>query len=241
MEILLASNTMSSSRSTITSPLRRVPVLGIRRKELSPEAVIGYAWYGADAEFRTRPAILPEARSNLELEAGATLMSEPHAPPDGPDERQIVEVYAQHYRLLEYVAIQRFRVPAEDVLPLVHDVFVSYLRNRTRVRDTRSWLVGAMYNACKDYVDRRPTPSSDWSQQQRYAVPEPIAERVDLVAVLAQLPPQCREVLHRRFLLGYSTEEVASWLGKTANNAKQIIHRCKARARALFVRRRGGA
>ncbi len=146
---------------------------------------------------------------------------------------QTAAVYAGVYRLLEYVATMRFAVPREEVRPLVHDVFVSYLRNRDRIRDDKSWLVAAMYNACRDY--RRPIGTQSLLPDAT-APRDPVAERVDLVAVLAQLSSQCRYALRLRFVEGYSTEEIAVRLGKTANNTKQIIHRCLARARALFTR-----
>ncbi len=148
-------------------------------------------------------------------------------------EEHTAAVYAGVYRLLEYVAAIRFHVPREDVRPLVHDVFVSYLRNRDRIRDERSWLVAAMYNACRDYLSAK-VPASLVSDAS--IPPDPVAERADLVAVLGQLSSQCRYALRLRFVEGYSTEEAATRLGTNANNVKQIVHRCLARARALFTR-----
>jgi len=142
-------------------------------------------------------------------------------------------VYAGVYRLLEYVATIRFRVPREDVRPLVHDVFVSYMRNRDRIRDERAWLVAAMYNACRDYRAPRAAESLLFETP---APRDPVMERVDLITVLAQLSGQCRYALHLRFVEGYSIDEVAARLGKTGNNTKQIVRRCLARARSLFTR-----
>lgn len=151
-------------------------------------------------------------------------------------QRRVEIAYERNRGLLQHLARRRFHVPVEDVEPLVHDAFVSYLRHHARVQDERAWLVGAIYNLCREYWSSRGQPSPETLGVPSKLLLDEIAARVDAGLVLSQLSERCREVLRRRFLEGYSTNDLAAWLTTTTANAKVMVHRCKARAFALFTR-----
>jgi len=164
---------------------------------------------------------------------------------DVPDSRPAIDrghpvalAYEVHRDLLQVIAEQKFHVPVDDAGPLVNDVFLSYLRNHLRVRDERAWLIAAICNAAREYWYHR-------GQRQRLLdIPaaddvtiESVSARVDLAQVLARLPERCRKALWLRLVEGRSPEELAVFLATSVANARQIVHRCKTHARALFEER----
>jgi RNA polymerase sigma factor (sigma-70 family) len=148
--------------------------------------------------------------------------------------------YETHWHLLRSVAARKFRVPEDEIAELVQDVFVSFVRHHARIRDERAWLVAAMCNASREYWTRRGSPATFEETSEPFVTADSENERLDVATILAQLSGRCSETLRLRFYDGWSTEEVAKRLGITANNVKQIVHRCKANARALFLERRNG-
>ena len=154
------------------------------------------------------------------------------------DVRAAIEAaYDAHYRVLEYVVVQRFRIPDADVRPLIHDVFVSYIRNRPKVRDARAWLLGAAFNSSKQYWrgrGREEELSWPMTVDGIAAMADDIATRVDVNTVLRRLPKRCREVLRLRFYEEYTSEELARHFATTAGYARKMVHRCVLNARAMF-------
>jgi RNA polymerase sigma factor (sigma-70 family) len=154
------------------------------------------------------------------------------------DSHPVAVAYRAHADLLRAIAGRRFHVPPDDVEALVNDVFVSFIRHHAHVRDPRSWLTAAMRNTCAEYWRHNGNVAFAEEAQGASVADlrrDSIAVRVDMRRVLARLSKHCRRVLFLRFYIGLSVKELAAQLGVTSNNAKQIVHRCKAAARALFV------
>ncbi|HEY2091281.1 MAG TPA: sigma-70 family RNA polymerase sigma factor [Thermoanaerobaculia bacterium] len=150
------------------------------------------------------------------------------------------DAYEAHYELLEYIAVQKFHVPDADVRPLIHDIFVAYMRNRARIQKPRAWLVGAAFNSCRLYWRERGREDEMCHGSSETcdvaAAADDVAARVDLGTVLRRLPRQCREVLHLRFFEEYSSEEIARHFATTVGYARKMVHRCVLSARELFTR-----
>jgi RNA polymerase sigma factor (sigma-70 family) len=162
------------------------------------------------------------------------------APPDARE--AIAAAYDAHYGVLEYVVVQRFRIPDADVRPLIHDVFVSYIRHRPRIRDPRAWLLGAIFNSSRQYWrgrGREEDQSWPLTVEGIVAMADDVATRVDVSTVLRRLPKRCREVLRLRFYEEYSSEELARHFQTTAGYARKMVHRCILNARAMFERMAG--
>lgn len=165
-----------------------------------------------------------------------------HAMHDVPDSRPAIDrghpvaiAYEVHRDLLQVIAEQKFHVPPDDAGPLVNDVFLSYLRNHLRVRDERAWLIAAICNAAREYWYHRGQRQRLLEVQAADAVTiDRLSERVALAQVLARLPERCRTALWLRLVEGRTPEELAVLLATTVANARQIVHRCKTHARALF-------
>jgi RNA polymerase sigma factor (sigma-70 family) len=164
-------------------------------------------------------------------------MSEPTDTPFLDVDAKVAAAYHEHYRVLEYVAAQKFRIPDEDVRGLIHEVFVAFIKAGQKVYEERAWLVGAMCNHCRLY----------WRAHGRDAAALPldgeaecdaedIAKRVDVSTMLRRLPRRCREVLHLRFFEQYSSEEIASHFATTIQYARKMVYRCVCAARLVLTR-----
>jgi len=152
--------------------------------------------------------------------------------------------YRVHYDLLRFIATQRFRVPPDDVRGIVHDVFVAFLRNETKIaateRDERSWLVGTTCNTCRYYWRKRGhdsyAPATLDDPIDPVAVADEAERRLLLAGVLRRLPERCRELLIRRYGEGYTPREIATWQSIKHGSAKNLISKCLLAARAAFHR-----
>lgn len=168
----------------------------------------------------------------------------PASPDPGPTMRdRVAAAYDAHYEVMRCIAAQRFRVPASDVRPLIHDVFVAFMRHSAVIGDDRGWLVRATTNACLNYWrDRKPTePLPDLTDTREVAAD--VSARVDVARLLARIPRRCRRVLWLRYVDGLSPEEIAHRCTSAASSGgygRLLVHRClKAVREALAATARG--
>lgn len=188
-----------------------------------------------DPDFEDRPS---GAGPPLVIVPAEPLQEQsPAASIEGTDD-STGDLYRRYYPLLAYLASQRFRVPEDDVKPLVHEVFVSYLRDRSRVTDPRAWLVGATCNRCRFYWrtrGRHTATVSEFDEAEITCDPADVAARVDLAAALRRLSPRCREVLRLRFEEDYSSAALAEHFDTTPDYAKKMVYRCAAEIREMLA------
>lgn len=173
------------------------------------------------------------------LTVSPSRMSNPVVQPDVGE--QVAIAYREHYRVMEYIVARRFRVPADDVRSVIHDVFLAFIRHRSRIRDERAWLVGATFKQCCVYWRARggDPPISDLSDETDLpARVTDIEARVELNHVMGQLPSRCRHLLKLRFLEQCSSLEIARELATTVDYARKLVHRCMLHARELVSAQR---
>ena len=161
---------------------------------------------------------------------------------ESPRER-VAAAYKAHYEALFNVA-RSFRVPRADVQPIIHDVFVSYIRHIgiSAIGDDRGWLITATKHACLNYRrDVKPgTPLPPEGLLDGRALRDDVAARLDLARVLRRVNSHCRKVLWRRYVDGWEPGDIAAELSKKRTYGRQIVHRCLRAAReALATFRRG--
>jgi RNA polymerase sigma factor (sigma-70 family) len=165
---------------------------------------------------------------------------EPEAPGDA-----IAAAYRVHCGVLEYIAARKFHVPDDDVRGLIHDVFLAFIRNRARIEDERSWLVGAMCIECRLYWRARGRDEvlCDLDENaEPAALARDLSARVDASNVLRHLPRRCRELLRLRFFEEFSSAEIARHYATTVDYARKLVYRCMLNARSIFTRgNRGGS
>ena len=127
---------------------------------------------------------------------------------------------------------------------MTQEVFLRALRHLDGYESTsgsfRPYLIAVARNLARDR----------WRSQQRQArgghdatVAEELDEgpeagvlaaeqRAELIAALAQLPPDYQQVLRLRLIEGQSAAEVAAVLGRTPDAVRQLQHRALAALRA---------
>jgi RNA polymerase sigma factor (sigma-70 family) len=155
---------------------------------------------------------------------------------------RVAAAYDAHYDVMRYIAAQRFRVPPPDIRPLIHDVFVSFMRHYPAIGDEKSWLLAAVSNACRNYWrDHKPTEVLTDTTDTRELI-EDASARVDVLRLLARIPKRCQAVLWLRYVDGLSPEEIAGQCASSTSGGygRQLIHRClRAVREALAVGVRG--
>lgn len=130
----------------------------------------------------------------------------------------------------------------ERALDLTQEIFTKaweYLANGGAVTHLRAFLYRIAGNCIIDDSRKRKEASLDALQEQEF---EPrsnthIAEDADiraLIAKLAALTDEDRDILILRYIEGYSPQEIAEMLQTSANVISVRCFRAKRKARALF-------
>jgi RNA polymerase sigma factor (sigma-70 family) len=151
---------------------------------------------------------------------------------------RVAAAYDEHYEVMRYIAAQRYRVPPADIRPLIHDVFVAFIRHNAAIGDERAWLVRATTNACLNYWrDKKPTePLPDLTDARELAAD--VGARVDLLRLLARIPKRCQTVLWLRYVDGLSPEEIAHRCASTSSSGgygRLLVHRCLRAVREVLA------
>ena len=157
---------------------------------------------------------------------------------------RVAAAYDAHYDVMRYIAAQRFGVPLPDVRPLIHDVFVRFIRHGATIGDERSWLVAAVSNACRNYWrDRKPEESLSEMPDTARLADDVMNARVDVLRLLSRVPTRCQRVLWLRYVDGLAPEEIARICAASASvgYGRQLIHRCLRAARAALAAEKGRA
>lgn len=145
--------------------------------------------------------------------------------------------YADH--VYGYVcSIVRDEHEAEDVTQQVFAKLTTALaRYEPRVVPFSAWILRVAHNAAIDHTrTRRPVPfedvrspdlADDVSGRERFA---------ELRLALDALPPEQRDVILLRFLIGLSPREIAERLGRSEDAVHGLQHRGRRRLRAEMQR-----
>jgi RNA polymerase sigma factor (sigma-70 family) len=215
------------------------PFGGMTRRPRSSHRAQREGWRGdRDGYTQVAPARLSP------LGAPAAMPTETNAEPQLLPQRAEA-AYRAHYDLLRFIVARRFKIPADEVCGVIHDVFVSFIRHEAKVAqstaDERAWLVGGVCNASRYY----------WRKHRGEELPPDIEEYVDptavaddaitrllLADVLRRLPERCRELLRKRYSEGYTSDEIATMESLARGSARNLISKCLLAARAAFCRLR---
>lgn len=156
----------------------------------------------------------------------------PQPSPDPSAAHELTATYEENYDLLVGIAVGQFRIPRADAETLVQEIFLELLLHAERVRDRRGWLIGAVYNASKEYLR-----GAQRMQQLPENAPEPADPRyarveeqwpAELAAreAFARLTPRCQLALRLRYLEGHTIPSIAKILDTTAKYATKLVSRC---------------
>jgi RNA polymerase sigma-70 factor (ECF subfamily) len=152
-------------------------------------------------------------------------------------------------------AVRRFcrsRTRSEaDADDAVQDTFLRFLRrSEQKIRSNEAWLITAASRACADInrrhqreerhtsgtgdVSRAPDDDPRLSDNGQHDPVKLTTEHLTVSRLLRNLNDRDRLVLTHLYLLGADPEQLARYLGVTANNLRQIAHRARRHARALL-------
>ena len=149
---------------------------------------------------------------------------------------RVAAAYEGYYDLLQFIAVRRYKIPRSDIRPLIHDVFVNFLRHEALVGDDRRWLTTATTNACLNYWrDRKPgVPLPEDLFDSRRVVDDTLA-RHDLARVLERISDDCEHLLRLHYLDELQAPEIAALLDTTPGYVRVKIHRCLEHARRAIA------
>ncbi len=139
--------------------------------------------------------------------------------------------------VLGYLRARRVPDP-EDVLG---EVFLQVSRDLDRFHgdatDLRRWVFTIAHNRMTDAFRRRSRRPRIVDRRPPTAVAPPAPDPVDdaLIAALAELGDDQREVVVLRFVADLSLEDVAAITGRTANAVKAMQHRALANLRRTLT------
>ncbi len=163
----------------------------------------------------------------------------------GSTEEAFESLYTEYGLLLRTIAMRRYRVPPDDAEALVHDIFTAYLERRAYVREAKGWLIGAIGNACSNYLRKRKPETQllpeheETADNATEAHLEQWMRRTTIASLLARLGERCRETLRRYYLREESKETIAAHLDTSPGNVLQLLVSCRKRAQETLRRLMG--
>jgi RNA polymerase sigma factor (sigma-70 family) len=172
---------------------------------------------------------------------GDPLSKRPVVDTPAEGEGELEQTYREHYTLLLFIACRKFKVPAADAESLIQEVFLSYLSSIREVRDVRSWLVGAIANASRQYwkthgrTEPLPADLGERGDPSTAGLAESMATRITIRETLSRLHERCRETLRLHYFEGCSAPELARQFSTTSRYAEKLIHKCLRRAYEIYL------
>lgn len=148
------------------------------------------------------------------------------------DPDPVAAVYDAYRGFLVALVCQKFRVPDDDALGLIHEVFLSFLRCRRDIVHQRAWLVAAACNAARGYWRQRRYYNDPAAELETIGYAGDTEVLVRVAEVLRRLPERSRRVLELHYLEGHSTREIATILNTTQGFAEKLVHASLVQARA---------
>jgi DNA-directed RNA polymerase specialized sigma24 family protein len=150
------------------------------------------------------------------------------------------EVYLLYAIRLRKIAVRKFQIPVTEAETLVHDVFATYFMHAASVRAVEPYLVGAICNACRNYLRRADAADALFcGEVPCAATPDDallneVTRKLLLSKLLAGIGSRCRELLHRYYLNGETTRAIADGLHSTPGSILVFLHKCRRRALTAY-------
>ena len=150
------------------------------------------------------------------------------------------ETYLLYGPRLRKIAISKFGIDAAEAESLVHDVFATYLMHAAAIRHLEPYLIGAICNAARNHLRRRHGGTVTFCGEQpcratpKDALANAVERKVLLSRMLARVGGRCRELLHRYYANGETSEAIANLMNTTPGTVLVLLHRCRRRALAAY-------
>ena len=176
---------------------------------------------------------------DLEPDDGS-LLPVPRAAAPVLDRLPFEEAYLQFAPRLRKIAVAKFRIPRAEAETLVHDVFATYLVNASSVRALEPYLIGAICNASRHYLRRSGAADAIFCEGVECAAAPgddllaAVERKVLISRLLSRVGARCRELLHRYYVSGETTQSIADRLDSTPGSVLVRLHNCRKRARTAL-------
>ncbi|MEP7012040.1 MAG: sigma-70 family RNA polymerase sigma factor [Acidobacteriota bacterium] len=130
--------------------------------------------------------------------------------------------------------LSRYRIPPQDADDLMQEAFLILVTKWGTVQNPEAWILATLANRCIIYW--RKSRSRLWDLVDGVVlelladggppIQEGIDLRVDLEALVANLPDRCRSLLRMRYQLGCTTTETAEKTGYCRSSIRKVTRRC---------------
>ncbi len=130
--------------------------------------------------------------------------------------------------------LSRYRIPPQDADDLIQETFLILVTKWGSVSNPEAWVLATLANRCIIYW--RKSRSRLWDlvdgvvlellADVQPSLQEGIDLRVDLQALVANLPDRCRNLLRLRYQLGCSAAETAERTGYCRSSIRKVTRRC---------------
>jgi RNA polymerase sigma-70 factor (ECF subfamily) len=157
--------------------------------------------------------------------------------------RELVERFS---RYVHAIAVQGYRLRPEDAEDVFQEVFARAFERLSTLRSDealRPWLAQLTRRCCVDRLRARareqPVATVDDAADEEALAH--VEEALDVQEALAQLSPECAQVLDRFFCRDESYRTIGAELGLPAGTIASRISRCLARLRDQLEGRKSGS
>lgn len=141
------------------------------------------------------------------------------------EKKQIAELYDRYSQDVYRLALTYLR-RAQDAEDICHNVFLSLVEKDISLfpGKEKAWLLKCTANACKNQL--RAHWNHNIQQLDEHMVFEDRQDR-ELWAIVGNLPPKYRAVIHLYYYEGYSQDEIAGILGISRTAVQTRMQRAR--------------
>jgi len=156
------------------------------------------------------------------------------------DKRRFAELYEAHHVRMEQIALNILR-DGHDAEEAVQNAFLQIIRHFEKIykipcNKLPFWIISIVKNESLMLLRKRKKEHDRTVAFEEWTPPsaETVTDWSELARLFAQLPQTYRAALEMRYLLGYSTRDIANRLGISENAVTTRISRGRALLREIL-------
>lgn len=149
-------------------------------------------------------------------------------------ETQLVSLMQEHERQL-YTFLLALLGDTDVAADCAQDTFLRAYEHLYRGRSvTVGWLYRVARNRAMDEFRRKRYVQCGGEKVEPLSPPDVVEIGVTVRLIMAQLPPQYREVLYLFSIAGFKTDEIGAMLGIRGSAVRQRLYRAREQFRLLY-------
>ena len=145
-----------------------------------------------------------------------------------------LEVYSRQVDTV-YRVCYSFMKNRQDTEDMVQDTFLKLLSTGKKFENDRhekAWLIVTASNLCRDNLKKQWRKNENLEDYQN--IPAQIKQEDGILEVILQLPADYKEAVYLYYYEGYSTVEIARYLGCPESTIRSRLMRAKRRLQILL-------